>query len=543
MLEKIANKTLLKQIIDSEAASAAKYEIERALLTNDSWFLLHEEFPRIELSRDSFEFSVEWGKLIFSWWTEGSSQSWRVTAYEIENSEIHFRATRGTGKDVFYFSLRDEAHWRSTNNKTVLAANELRANYAELLTAILQENFHDLRVQRVSLRGKFSLAQPAQYVRFMLAYKQQNILAIGVNECESQSEIDGIITNGLVWVSELKTPIHQLWFCVPKGKATTVLERLILLNFSAVNLKIECFEIDEEKRTMSAVKPFSQAELLSVHPRGLIWSEAEIIPVSHWRERIVSLAPDAIDVCEDAHHKFESYSIRGLEFARTSDAERRQIKFGVAQYPDEIAAKYFRAEAQSKKALTEGNFSALTKLVSEILTYRNAAPNDLRHPFYRLRSEAWLESLLRRDIKILDATLDSEFVYAQIPTWLGDERSVLDLLTINHHGRLVIIEIKAVEDMQLPLQGLDYWLRVEQARLRGEFERRGLFAGIKIADQSPLLYLVAPRLRFHRSFKVLTKYFASETEAYQIGLNANWRSGVKVNSFEKIGGNAEAHTQ
>ncbi len=531
MLEKITNKTLLKQIIDSDTASATKYEIERALLANNEWILLTDDSPQIAMSRENFEFSVEWGKLIFSWWTESSSQSWRVTAYEVKEAEIIFRASRGTGKDTFYFVLRDAANWRSSINKKELAANELRTNYAELLSAILQENFHDLRVQRMSLRGKFSLAQPAQYVRFMLAYQQQNILVVGINEHEGQSDIDGIITKGLIWVSELKTPIHQLWFCVPRGKATTVLERLTLLNFPA--LKILCFEIDENDRTMIAVKPFSQAELLSVHPRGLVWTEAENITASVWRERIVSLAPDVIDVREDAHHKFESYSIRGLEFARTSDVERRQMKFGVAHYPDEIAEKYF--QAQPRKILTEGNFSALQNLVNEILAFRNAATDDLRHPFYRLRSEAWLESLLRRDIQILDATLDSEFVYAQIPTWLGDERSVLDLLTINHHGRLVVIEIKAVEDMQLPLQGLDYWLRVEQARLRGEFERRRLFEGIKISDQSPLLYLVAPRLRFHRSFKVLTKYFASEIEAFQIGLNTNWRSGVKVNSFEKLG--------
>ena len=539
MVEKIANKTLLKQIIDSEAASATKYEIERALLANNDWLLLTDESPQVELQRGNFEFSVEWGKLIFSWWTETSSQSWRVTAYEIKEAEILFRASRGTGKDIFYFTLRDAANWRSSDNKKEIATNELRTNYAELLAAILQENFHDLRVQRISLRGKFSLAQPAQYVRFMLNYQRQNILVVGINERETQTEIDGIITNGMVWAAELKTPVHRLWLCVPHGKATTVLERLTLLNFSEINLRIECLEIDEKENSLQAVKPFSQAELLSVHPRGLIWTESENIPISQWRERLVSLAPDVIDVREDAHHKFESYSIRGLEFARTSDAERRQIKFGVAHYPDEIAAKYFRAEP--RKILTEGNFSALANLVNEIVARRNEKPADLRHPFYRLRSEAWLESLLRRDIQILDATLNPEFVYAQIPTWLGDERSVLDLLTINHHGRLVVIEIKAVEDMQLPLQGLDYWLRVEQARIRGEFERRGLFAGVEILDQSPLLYLVAPRLRFHRSFKIVTKYFDPDIEAYQIGLNTNWRSGVKVNSFEKL--NAEARTQ
>ena len=533
MVEKIANKTLLKQIIDSEAASATKYEIERTLLANDDWLLLTDESPQIELQRSNFEFSVEWSKLIFSWWTESSSQSWRVTAYEIKEAEIIFRASRGTGKDIFYFALRDTANWRSSVNKKELATNELRTNYSELLSAVLKENFHDLRVQRISLRGKFSLAQPAQYVRFMVQFQQQNILVVGINERETQPEIDGIITNGLIWAAELKTPVHRLWLCIPHGKATTVLERLTLLNFSAINLLVECFEVDESERSLQSVKPFSQAELLNVHPRGLIWADEEVTLVSAWRERIVSLAPEAIDVCEDAHRKFESYSIRGLEFARTYDVERRQIKFGVAHYPDEIAAKYFRAEP--RKTLTEGNFSALANLVNEIVTHRNPNPTELRHPFYRLRSEAWLESLLRRDIRILDATLDPEFVYAQIPTWLGDERSVLDLLTINHHGRLVIIEIKAVEDMQLPLQGLDYWLRVEQARLRGEFERRNLFAGAKILDQSPLLYLVAPRLRFHRSFKILSDCLASEIEAFQIGLNSSWRSGVKVNSFEKLG--------
>ena len=234
MLEKIANITLLKQIIDSEAASAVKYEIERALLANNDWLLLTDESPQVALRRENFEFSVEWGKLIFSWWTESSSQSWRVTAYEIKEAEIIFRASRGTGKDIFYFALRDTANWRSSINKKELATNELRTNYAELLAAILKENFHDLRVQRISLRGKSSLAQPAQYVRFMLNYQQQNILVVGINEHESQTEIDGIITNGLVWAAELKTTVHRLWLCVPHGKATTVLEGLTLLNFSKI---------------------------------------------------------------------------------------------------------------------------------------------------------------------------------------------------------------------------------------------------------------------------------------------------------------------
>jgi hypothetical protein len=107
-------------------------------------------------------------------------------------------------------------------------------------------------------------------------------------------------------------------------------------------------------------------------------------------------------------------------------------------------------------------------------------------------------------------------------------------LTVNHEGRLAVIEIKAAEDPQLPLQGTDYWLRVEQGRLRNEFKRRGLFEGVVIADQSPLLYLVAPRLRFHRTFATVARCVSSRIEVYRIGVNMNWREGVKVHTRERI---------
>jgi hypothetical protein len=172
--------------------------------------------------------------------------------------------------------------------------------------------------------------------------------------------------------------------------------------------------------------------------------------------------------------------------------------------------------------------------VREIVRYRSADCLDRRHPFYLMRAEAWLESLLRRDIGRLDATFDDRFVYSQIPAWRADERSVIDLLTMNYEGRLAVIEIKAAEDPQLPLQGTDYWLRVEQGRLRNEFKKRGMFEGVAIADESPLLYLVAPRLRFHRTFATVASCVSPRIEAYRIGVNTNWRGGVKVHTRERI---------
>lgn len=521
----------MNQISDSTTAAQAKYEIEQALLAAHDWQLWEGEALLTTLARPTSEFSVEWGKLIFAWWTDESSQSWRVTDYEIAEAELHLKATRGMGRDTVTFTLRDALRWRADKPEDVTVA-ERRAAFATLLSQLLHEHFSDVQVQRSNVRSKFSLAQPSQYVRLLLRRNKETICAIGINEAEAQSDLDGIITAGLVWCAASKTPAQKLWLCVPADRSQTVLERLTLLDCSP--LSVECLAVDEKARSLTAQRPFSQTELLSLHPRGMHWPANKPVAASPWRTRIVQLAPAWIEVREDAEQRFESYCLHGLEFARTKGETRTRVLFGVSHYPDDIAAKLdFNADA-ARRLLTDRNFAQLQNLVQEILTYRSPASPDLRHPFYRLRTEAWLESLLQRDIRALDATLNARFVYAQVPAWQGDERSVLDLLTVNHQGQLVVIELKAAEDAQLPLQSLDYWLRVEQARIRGDFARRGLFAGITLADEPPLLYLVAPRLRFHRSFRSVANCIAPDIEAYRIGLNTNWRVGVKVHTRERL---------
>ena len=526
----------MKQITDDTTAANAKYEIEQALLGCADWQLWESEKLVTMLMRTTFEFSVEWGKLIFAWWTDDSSQSWRVTNYEIAEAELHLKATRGMGRDTVTFTLRNPLRWRAHKPED-LAVAERRARFGEWLSQLIAEHFADVNIQRLNIRNKFAQSNPSQYVRLLLKRKQETILALGINEVETQTDIDNIITAGLTWFAELKTPAQKLWLCVPHDRNQTVLERLTLLDTSHLNLSIECFAINEAERTMIARRPVSQAELMSLHhlhAGGLIWPETKPPARSRWRDHIVKLAPELIEVCEDANQTFESYKLHGLEFARTKGEARDRVLFGVPHYPDEIAAKFgFNADA-GRRSLTEETIPQLEALVREILLLRRADPPDLRHPFYRLRAEAWLESLLRRDIRVLDATLDPRFVYSQVPAWIGDERSILDLLTINHQGRLVVLELKAAEDAQLPLQGLDYWLRVEQARVRGEFRRRGLFADITLADAPPLLYLVAPRLRFHRSFNLIANCIAPDIEAYRIGLNTNWREGVKVREVERL---------
>jgi len=95
-------------------------------------------------------------------------------------------------------------------------------------------------------------------------------------------------------------------------------------------------------------------------------------------------------------------------------------------------------------------------------------------------------------------------------------------------GRLAVVELKADEDIHLPLQGLDYWARVEWHNARGEFPRFGYFGGTELSAEKPLLFLVAPALHVHPATDTLLRYFSPEIEWQFVGIDERWREGIKV---------------
>lgn len=514
-------------ITNNETATEAKYSLERAMLNTEEWQLLIGDIQAAILTRDNCELSVEWGKLIFAWWDDHGSQNWRVTAYELDEAELRLQVSRGLSNQLATLTLRNQTKWQEKVEFENLELAQRRQLYAQTLAELFAAGFFNAKVQRVTTGPDRSHSVPGRYARLSLKLRGETALAIGACEAETQTDIEGVVAAGLIWLAgfneqrDIKQKAKRLLFCLPAGASQTAIERMTLLDVSHLGARIECFEIDEHRRELSAMPLATQNELLNTHPRELDWPEIATAD-NLWRERILRLAPDCIEFRQVAGR--ELYSINGLEFARASFGEKPRVVFGVAGL-DETPVQ----------TLTEANFDRLAKLVGEIAEYRSAKSADHRNPLHRLREEAWLESLLRQNISALDSGFDARFVYSQIPAWRGDERSVIDLLTVNHKGRLAVIEVKSSEDAQLPLQGLDYWLRVEQARLRGEFHRRGLFSGVELADQPPLLYLVAPRLRFHRTFAIVAQCLSPQIEAYQVGVNTNWRQGVRVRTCDRIG--------
>ena len=143
-----------------------------------------------------------------------------------------------------------------------------------------------------------------------------------------------------------------------------------------------------------------------------------------------------------------SLRIHGLPFGRI---EGRQIFCGIDRF------KRLKTPEQ------------LLETARELARFRNSATPDPRHPWRTRQPEAWLESLTRSHLSLLDAELLPRPVYGQVLSMAGTEHGVLDLIALGRDGRLAVIELKASEDPDLPLQALDYWMRVEWHARRGRF--------------------------------------------------------------------------
>jgi len=105
---------------------------------------------------------------------------------------------------------------------------------------------------------------------------------------------------------------------------------------------------------------------------------------------------------------------------------------------------------------------------------------------------------------------------------------MIDVLALTREKRLAVVELKAEEDIHLPLQGLDYWSRVAWHQERGEFRKFCYFPGQELSALKPLLLLVAPALHVHPATDTILRYLSPEIEWELVGIDERWRDGMRV---------------
>jgi hypothetical protein len=178
--------------------------------------------------------------------------------------------------------------------------------------------------------------------------------------------------------------------------------------------------------------------------------------------------------------------------------------------------------------LITANDLALKKLVKSLREFRNPFAKNKRHVLYRAQAERWMQSIVKQDVSRVDTALDPGPIYEQVFAHSGRQHGVLDLLAVTRTKRLAILELKAAENPDLPLQAADYWMRIRQHQAQGDLARYGYFPGMELQVAPPLVYLVAPALRFHPTTDTILRYLSPEMEIVRVGLAENWRRSLRV---------------
>jgi hypothetical protein len=386
-----------------------------------------------------------------------------------------------------------------------------REQFSARLRRILTDHFPDETVESLATSADLHHSISGSYARGLVRRGSAAFAVLAASPNEDAATIDGILTFGLIWLQHTRDharrySVHGLRLFLPLRSCSITAHRMTAL---ASPQEVELYEYDPVHWRIKRIARSNAGNLDTriVARREIEQTIAAAMPLA---ERIQRMAPEAIRAGVVPGTQEVTLRFRGIEFARW--------RLGAMWY----------GLADRQEALTPERWSKLEALVRQLETHRHPLAADTRQRFYRAQPERWLETLVAADPARIDARLDPRNIYTQVPAFSSGDRGMIDLLGATREGRLAILELKASEDIQLVMQGVDYWLRVRFHHDQDDFHRYGYFPEMQLSAKPPLLYLVAPGFQFHPSMDIVLRYLSPEIEIARIALAENWRRGLRV---------------
>lgn len=475
-------------------------ELSELIAAYPEWLLIRGSGRSFPLYANEIELTENVEKTIVGFIDDGGFHSWRLNKVRYHEGaiELDVAGPFARKRETIRLVPRESA-------ATLAAAVELaRLEKTNEIAKLIEESFAATKIVRVDLNTENGrLGQ-------ILFERDKNRMA-SLSDITGAMTPESIMTSAIVWLEKLslrgKNPIADA-LIVAESRQAKALQKLHALLSDRWKAKITIGEIARRK------DPPIIVELPKRKVREL-WREKTkklILPrdpqPSETASRLIDLVPDRIDIVFSKQG--ETLRFRGLPFARVrSLLGKEKAWFGVNKV---------------RRILTEENWNEAIEIVRDLEKYRAASSENTRHEYYRTSPEAWLESILRRDIQRLDANLILSPIYNQFRT----SNDKIDLLALRRDGRLVIIELKTQPDREMIFQAADYWRKIELQRRRGILQEADLFEGREILDKPVLIYLVAPALSFHRDYEFFARSLAPDIELWRFELHENWRQDIKV---------------
>ncbi len=476
-------------------------ELREIVHGHHEWLLVRNSGKTFPLEKHEIEISQNGDRAHFSFLDDKGLHSWRLNGFACEGNEIAIDVAGAFARKQEVIRLVPRVAASELVGEIELA----RLEKANEIAGMIANNFPGTKLGRVALNTENGrLAQ----INFDTADKTP-IAAIA--DLTATLTVEAIFTGAMLWLEKLgarkKKPILDIWIICEKHQAKNA-QKLHALLTKRWKEKITVVGIDRKS---------DQPRLVNLAKRKVreLWREKArklVVPVnsepSVTAQKIIELLPNKIDIVYSKQG--ETLRFMGLPFARVRTIlGTEKAWFGLGR---------------ERRILSDESWSDLADLVDTLEVNRSSDAPNKRHEHYRTAPEAWLESILRRNIKLLDGNLILSPIYNQFRS----SNDKIDLLALRKDGRLVIIELKTQPDREMIFQAADYWRKIELQRRRGILGATNLFDGREILDKPALIYLVAPAWSFHRDFDFFARTVAQELDLWRFELHENWRKNVKV---------------
>jgi hypothetical protein len=491
--------------------------LQEFLAASRSAVVLEDGQVLFDLETAQYSLSSEKDRCLLHLWSPERNVVRHVLDAELKNGTLTLTARRfGQARPIKMEICRDRDRRPPTAQKAA------RSRYARVLERALRRDMPGWTLDKSRLSTSMDLERSFSpvYARGLLRKGRNAFAVMAVNQQEAQGSIDAALTFGLLWLDACRereagrSLVEGLRLYVPPKTSATVQIRLAHLNQAAA--KFQLFEFDERDESSVQIDLADhgniQTRLVRLPDTAQVRSRFAAI-----ESKIMALAPQAEIAVISATEL--SFRLHGLELAR--------VRLANAPGTFQVSEEVIFGPPGYETRLNDETAPAFEQFIGTVIEARG--PNgDRRDPLWRMYPERWLESLVFKNVSALDSSFDPAHVYSQVPAFSASDRAMIDVLTCTRDARLAVLELKADEDMHLPLQGLDYWARVHWHHSRGEFQQHGYFSGVRLSPRPPLLMLIAPSLRVHPATDTVLRYFSPAIEWSLIGVDERWREGIKV---------------
>lgn len=475
--------------------------LSRIIESHTEWLYVDEKGRSFAVNADEIEAYEHGGRTVFGYMSEVGFRTARLLSYAERDEGFVVQLTANMGRDRSELKFIPRIPASDLTAELHLARLKIAQETAELIrSSFPQSKILDVRLNEAGGR----LAQI-----FFKSDLGENIAAM--RDVTSKVSVERVFTSAMLWFDKVSTrkrlPAKRLWLIFDRRNVRDA-RRLHTLLRSAWRQKIDILEIN----TRPAIPCL---EMLAHRSMASLWRERvkrftlphANVPTTLAR-KIIDLDPKYIDTVFAKNGS--TLRFNGLPFARVRSVMGHE-------------AAWF-GTAKEMQPLTRENMADLYHLIGELGNDRKGDPPNRLHKHYSAMPEAWLESILRRDITRLDANLYLSPIYNQF-RFMSDR---VDLLALRKDGRLVIIEIKTSPDREMIFQAAGYWRKIELQRRRGDLAAANLFGGREIADRPAIIYAVAPAWSFHRDHDLFARAIDDQIELWRFELHEDWRKEIKV---------------